>query len=185
MQVTYREEYHEFAARHGKEGEPARFANLILFPDGASCRAEDANQRAEPSEVPVERLTAIRDYHRAWISQLRKDRCHLASLGHLPRFGSPMNNLAIKIGRHKLALARAERELEAANANTREGHNQAAANAALARINHANFVASIGPLQAELKRREAEREEAIRLARLLREDGPLDPSDVRSIFPVR
>ena len=90
-----------------------------------------------------------------------------------------------KLAEYEKALADAEQKLTAAKAGTREGRNQAAANAALARINHANFVASIGPLQAELTRREKEREEEIRLAQLVRGDGPLDPSDVRSIFPGR
>jgi len=68
-----------------------------------------------------------------------------------------MNALAISIAAHRRAVARVEKELE----TIREQTPEAAANLALARIRDQQFSDSIGPLQAELKRREQERAEDI------------------------
>ena len=154
MQVTYREEYREFAARHSVSGEPIRFRNWILFPDGASVMAENADARSEPSADMQQRLTAIRDYHKAWIERLRKDQNRRAALAGMQWELPPPEldtDLAVKIAAHERKLAEVEGQFAP--------NPQLEMQRLLRELETRQFAESVGPWHEQQQREAAHRQE--------------------------
>jgi len=164
MQVIIREDYREFAARHAKGGEPIRYGRWILFPDGAMVMAENADARNEPSDDARQRLTAIADYHKAWIDRLCKERFRAATLQGMQEFGpSPKTELDKQITRHKIRLIITKAQFPP--------DPQVEMQRLLEDVQLRQYAASLGPRMEEQRRQEALRQEQREAQAMLADSG--------------
>ena len=124
MRTITIESFDEFAARHG--GSPVEVRNQFIFADGATCRSEYGDARAEPPADPASLLALQREYHRATAeraeatfydarSRFSEQASLAARYSNLPSAPEDapeiLNNLKQAVHRERAELARIESEL--------------------------------------------------------------------------
>jgi hypothetical protein len=120
------ETYQEFDTRHGNNGLHCGETNLVVWSDGASVRADDADMRSEPPTDPKELLRIRRLYRQEALrraenefTRTQNDFANAAALAsrysNLP--GPPANakeilqGLASRVHRERSILASIEKKL--------------------------------------------------------------------------